>query len=724
MPSSILDAGFAILWKTIKFVFASGLTAPVVSFFALLFATAIFITFVFTALNMVFLIVSQWFLLYGGIFFLGFGGLPSESDKAKNYLYLSLSIGSQLFVMAGIVGVGQSFIEAIYAQLSGDTSLGELAVILCVALVIYKLANEIPRMFSQFVPGAYSQHGYGGAAVLGGLVALGAAFTAATAMAKSAAANVAGVMRAASAAHSAAKAQSQSHFTARSQTGVSAAGSGGSIGPAGGGAGARAQTHTQGPFASMLVSSGIGPAPANGAHKPGSGARADTNTPGTRPNADKPTTPASQSIQESGSDSASAARTPPKTSASATTTLSDSASQPTDAPPRGLTDVDEQAAAREPDGDATGTLPDNGDTQSTGERADSPLSDGESATASARPAEADGTNAPSSESSNARVETSPVTHDATSNTVADGSDNAAGPAVTPASSTSTQKTVGAALGSAAASTQTSAASVGPASSTPTAVHAPESATAATVPSSSSPASASTSAAQQMATSTSDHAGAGSAPAATSTSEPSTLSAASNAKGGGSSSAAPAPSASAGGSVSVNSSPGTPSTASSPDPVGATPGDGAQRSSTAIGGSGTILAAAKILGEYAVHHQRDRLQRAKAAFWAEADQTTGGQIAKAIRKNHGLDNAPTDSAPDPAACEIDSPSDTTNAAHSSADDLAPAQAGPKHPADWVTGDEPMTDKQWALLELKLGDQFDPNLTKAEAAILIDEILNED
>ena len=58
--------------------------------------------------------------------------------------------------------------------------------------------------------------------------------------------------------------------------------------------------------------------------------------------------------------------------------------------------------------------------------------------------------------------------------------------------------------------------------------------------------------------------------------------------------------------------------------------------------------------------------------------------------------------------------------------SPAQesAGYKHPADWLSGDEPMTAKQWALLEYKLEDRFDPNLTKAEAAILIDEILDED
>lgn len=536
MPSSILDAGFAILWKTIKFVFASGLTAPVVSFFALLFATAIFITFVFTALNMVLLIVSQWFLLYGGIFFLGFGGLPSESDKAKNYLYLCLSIGAQLFVMAGIVGIGQSFIEAIYAQLSGDTSLGELAVILCVALVIYKLANEIPKMFAQFVPGAYSQHGFGGAAVLGGLVTLGAAFTAATAMAKSAATNMAGMMRAASAAHNAAKAQSQPHFTARSQTGVSAASGGGSIGPAGVGTSARAQTHTQGPLGSMLASSGIGPPSANGGRKLGSSARTATNTPATRPNADAPKAPASPSSQESANDSARAARTSPKTTDGATPTSSDSASQPTAAPPRGSTKLDQQVATPEPDSHAAETSPANADTPSGSmtDSAESAVSDGETLYAATRPEEAHSIDAPSSESSEAHAETSPTTHEAASNAAVNtSSDTVHGTPASADTSTSTPEEAGSASSSAASHTQTSAANARSSGFAATTVPASGSSTAGAAFSASSPASGSSSTAAHVA-GVSTQAAAASVPATTTTSEQSTHGAASNANSAGSS----------------------------------------------------------------------------------------------------------------------------------------------------------------------------------------------
>ena len=48
---------------------------------------------------------------------------------------------------------------------------------------------------------------------------------------------------------------------------------------------------------------------------------------------------------------------------------------------------------------------------------------------------------------------------------------------------------------------------------------------------------------------------------------------------------------------------------------------------------------------------------------------------------------------------------------------------KAPEDWKTGDEPMTAAQRSYLETlarDLGEEFDENLTKAEASQLIDEL----
>ena len=51
---------------------------------------------------------------------------------------------------------------------------------------------------------------------------------------------------------------------------------------------------------------------------------------------------------------------------------------------------------------------------------------------------------------------------------------------------------------------------------------------------------------------------------------------------------------------------------------------------------------------------------------------------------------------------------------------------KDPEDWVTGDESMTGPQASYLKTlaqEAGEQFDPDLTKAEASKKIDELQHE-
>lgn len=112
--------------------------------------------------------------------------------------------------------------------------------------------------------------------------------------------------------------------------------------------------------------------------------------------------------------------------------------------------------------------------------------------------------------------------------------------------------------------------------------------------------------------------------------------------------------------------------------------------------------------------------------ARADSTTGGQIAQAIRKKYGLDKEPEEAGA--------KKSDLSPRASTSAQDAAQQPTSPhshvastsrsNHPADWVTGDEPMTEKQWLFLQRRLGEDVDPDMTKAEASMLIDELLHED
>ncbi len=51
---------------------------------------------------------------------------------------------------------------------------------------------------------------------------------------------------------------------------------------------------------------------------------------------------------------------------------------------------------------------------------------------------------------------------------------------------------------------------------------------------------------------------------------------------------------------------------------------------------------------------------------------------------------------------------------------------KDPSDWTTGDEPMTGAQASYLKTlarEAGEEFDPELTKAEASEKIDELQEE-
>lgn len=58
-----------------------------------------------------------------------------------------------------------------------------------------------------------------------------------------------------------------------------------------------------------------------------------------------------------------------------------------------------------------------------------------------------------------------------------------------------------------------------------------------------------------------------------------------------------------------------------------------------------------------------------------------------------------------------------------DPVAPDSNPEKDPDEWTTGEEPMTGPQASYLQTlsrEAGTEFDPDLTKAEASKLIDEL----
>jgi hypothetical protein len=72
--------------------------------------------------------------------------------------------------------------------------------------------------------------------------------------------------------------------------------------------------------------------------------------------------------------------------------------------------------------------------------------------------------------------------------------------------------------------------------------------------------------------------------------------------------------------------------------------------------------------------------------------------------------------------IDDPADAVPSKSGSPDPAEYSNTS-KDPADWVTGDEPMTGAQASYLRTlceETGTEFDPSLTKAAASELIDQL----
>ncbi|MCC5064039.1 P-type conjugative transfer protein TrbL [Xanthomonas campestris] len=221
-PSGIVDVGFDVLKRVMNA--DMGLAETIVAF-----AVAIIILLIFAAVgvNMVVALAESWFLLYGGLFVLGFGGSRWTTDIAIGYYRQVLGVGFKLFGMAAIVGIGATFVNTYVARLTANVRLTELAVMLVAAYVFYKLSDRIPSMMASLISGGGPGGGFSG---IGGAVSAGAVAGAAAGLAAAAASGGASV--AASAAGGA-----QAVMAAASAAAQAADGGGGGMSSASGSSG-------------------------------------------------------------------------------------------------------------------------------------------------------------------------------------------------------------------------------------------------------------------------------------------------------------------------------------------------------------------------------------------------------------------------------------------------------------------------------------------------------
>jgi len=126
--------------------------SPIDSLIAVLLTIIVTIILTIIAVNVLFLLISAWVLLYAGIFFLGFGGARWTSDMAINYFRTVLSVGIQILAMTLIVGIGSDFLTSFHGKMNQNMlSIEELVVMLVFAVAFYVLATKIPPMLSGIV---------------------------------------------------------------------------------------------------------------------------------------------------------------------------------------------------------------------------------------------------------------------------------------------------------------------------------------------------------------------------------------------------------------------------------------------------------------------------------------------------------------------------------------------------------------------------------------------
>ena len=149
-PSAVMDIGFNIFYKVMD---QTTISSPVDSIIGALLAGIILVCIALIAANMTIMLCSAWILLYGGIFFLGFGGSRWTSDIAINYYKAILSVAASLMAMILMIGIAQSIITNYYNQMGPGIRISEIATIMVVAIILLLLIHRIPGLISGILTG-------------------------------------------------------------------------------------------------------------------------------------------------------------------------------------------------------------------------------------------------------------------------------------------------------------------------------------------------------------------------------------------------------------------------------------------------------------------------------------------------------------------------------------------------------------------------------------------
>lgn len=144
-PSGIVDLGVEIaLWKIdtrgLPLTFASLETA----LYALISRIVILASFVAVAGLVVLAWVEAYVALAGGVLFLGLGGFRATAQYAENYLNYLVFVGTRLFLLYLLLGVGTSLIESTISGMAPTQRPEEMAELLAISVIFALLVLRVP----------------------------------------------------------------------------------------------------------------------------------------------------------------------------------------------------------------------------------------------------------------------------------------------------------------------------------------------------------------------------------------------------------------------------------------------------------------------------------------------------------------------------------------------------------------------------------------------------
>lgn len=156
-PSGIVDLGLSIAWEKID---TSGLPLTLAALETSLYAltTRLVITgaFIVVAVMVVLTWVEAYVALAGGVLFLGFGGNRMTAQFAENYLAFLFYIGTRLFVLYLLLGIGVTTIQAQIGAMPPAMEPTQMGELLAMSVIFAVLTTRIPLNMASRISGSAS----------------------------------------------------------------------------------------------------------------------------------------------------------------------------------------------------------------------------------------------------------------------------------------------------------------------------------------------------------------------------------------------------------------------------------------------------------------------------------------------------------------------------------------------------------------------------------------